>query len=40
MYNGTDEQSQQIEQPNLGNYYGQEIDAEISNSELKEAVFS
>ena len=40
IYGGPDEQSQQDEQPNLGNNEDQELDVEITISELKEAVFS
>ena len=40
MYGGQDEQSQQNEQPDLGNIEVEELDSEISSSELREAIFS
>ena len=40
IYGGIDEQAQQNEQPDLGNNENDELDSEITDSELKEAVFS
>ena len=40
MYDGQDEQSQQNEQPDLGSLEVEELDSEISSSELREAIFS
>ena len=40
MYGGQDEQSQQNEQPDLGSIEVEELDSEISSSELREAIFS
>ena len=39
LYGGLDEQPQQTEQPDLGNNENDELDSEITDSELKEAVF-
>ena len=40
MYGGPDEQSQQTDQPDFGSNEDYELDSEISESEIKDAVFS
>ena len=40
IYGGIDEQAQQNEQQDLGNNENDELDSEITDSELKEAIFS
>ena len=40
IYDGQDQQAEQNDQPDFGNTENCELDAEITDSELKEAIFS